>query len=416
MKKISIVCACLLTGATLMAQEVNLKDIERQLKSSGANNSQVLSELQSVFNDPVLGKESLTWYLAGKAAYGIHDEMVKTLSISGEESMNNDDKAKYAHKLLDGYNYMYTALSLDTVADAKGKLKTHKSKDIVKEIAGNYNYLWNAAIHMVYGMDFDGAVEAFELYQTIPSDTRLGKIPLHAVSDTIIGQAKYNQAYALLCADEMNPNPEKLQKAYKLLQAVEQSPYESPNTYPWLIQTCKKLSLDKEGVEYAKKAYDRYGLSNLIFVQALINDRMANKDFDGALKYVDDALANVPAEDTALLSQLYRIKGLIAMYQNDYTSALEPLVKATELDPKNANALNELGIAYNQIAVEKENASDTGITPEVKEYLLKAADCYEKAFNLDENQFAQAADSLYRIYYNLGKDYIEQAKYWEALK
>lgn len=415
MKKLSIVCACLLAGSTLMAQ-VDLKDIERQLKSPGVNNGKVLSELQPVLNDPTEGKTMMPWYLAGKAAYGIHDDMVKTISLVGDESMSNADKAKSAHALIDGYKYMYKALSLDTIVDEKGKVKTKKSKDIAKEIAGNHNYLWNAGIYMIYGNDFDGAAEAFELYRTVPSDPRLGKTQLQPLTDSIVGWAKFTQAFALLCADETNPNPEKLQEAYKLLQEVDASPYENINTYAYLIQVCNKLNLEDARAEYAQKGYDRYGLENIIFVQALINDRMAKQDFDGALALVDDALSGVSPEDKAMQSQLYRIKGVIAMYQSKYADAIQPLTMAVELDPTNGNACNELGIAYNQLAVEKEDANDVGITPEIKEDLLNAAKYYEMAFNIDENQFAQAADSLYRIYYNLGKEYIEQAKLWESLK
>ena len=65
--------------------------------------------------------------------------------------------------ILEGYDFYQKALPLDTVVDAKGKVKTKYSKDIIKGIKEHYNDFNNAALFLWEVEDYPNAVKAWEL-------------------------------------------------------------------------------------------------------------------------------------------------------------------------------------------------------------------------------------------------------------
>ena len=90
--------------------------------------------------------------------------------------------------------------------------------------------------------------------------------------------------------------------------------------------------------------------------------------------------------------------------------------KATELDDVNAKAYFDLGrMINNTVAAQLQDTSDNNVPEEQAKELLKAAELFERAYQLDEPNYPQIPGILYRLYYRLGEKYVDQTNYWKSL-
>ena len=127
MKKISILgFACLAVGS-LSAQMQVVKDVEHQLKGDVTSYPKAIETLKPAFTNPESANQAQTWYVAGKGAFDFVNNASAMQRVTGE--MNTPQAAQF---VLDGFEYLQKALPLDSVADAKGKIKTKYTKDIIK--------------------------------------------------------------------------------------------------------------------------------------------------------------------------------------------------------------------------------------------------------------------------------------------
>ena len=136
MKKISILGVCLLTGLAAMAQVSLVKDVEHTLKGSSPDFQKGLNDVQPALTNSETAGTMMPWYLAGKAGFGLYDNLYVQESLGA--TLTPDQKKTAGHALVDGYNYYFKALHLDSVPNEKGKIKPKKSKEILKAMASNY--------------------------------------------------------------------------------------------------------------------------------------------------------------------------------------------------------------------------------------------------------------------------------------
>ena len=121
-------------------------------------------------------------------------------------------------------------------------------------------------------------------------------------------------------------------------------------------------------------------------------------------------------EDKEILAQIYNIKGIVASRGEKFDEAINTLTQALALNPNYADANYYIAQAMLQKIERTVNADENLSMADYKDDLLKAADYLKKAYELDDIKFSSVPDNLYRIYYNLGKDYVEESKYWEQLR
>ena len=116
------------------------------------------------------------------------------------------------------------------------------------------------------------------------------------------------------------------------------------------------------------------------------------------------------------MAQIYNIKGIVASRGEKFDEAINTLTQALALNPNYADANYYIAQAMLQKIERTVNADENLSMADYKDDLLKAADYLKKAYELDDIKFSSVPDNLYRIYYNLGKDYVEESKYWEQLR
>lgn len=414
MKKISLLGLGMLTAFAASAQADVVKNVEHMLKGSNPDNAKALNEIQPALTNPETSGTMMPWYLAGKAAFGIFDDVYTQESIG--QNTTPEQKKQGGVAYVDGYNYYLTALQLDSIPDAKGKVKPKKSKEILNTLKGSHPYMRTAAVFLMQAGDYDDAYNAWEIFVTAPNDPRLRQYAPEALADTMLGESLFWQAQNMLASDEMSPDSAKVEKAMAKLQQVLQTGYQEPNVYVYGVLAANRLGNDAAGEMFAKEGFAKYGTSEITLVGELINQALNKQDYATAMNLADEAVAATAPENAKLLAQLYTIKGQINERDGKYPAADGDYRKALSYDGENVDAMNRLAQVILIQVDEQTNANPNLQTSDFKDQVLEAAGLLEKLYNLDDVKYSHLADTLWRIYYNLGKDYIEQTNTWDQLR
>ena len=78
MKKMILLCAAAIMAFGASAQMSLVKDLAKKAASNNpAELAEVLEGIEPAFTNPESANDVLTWYTAGKAAFGLFDEMYK---------------------------------------------------------------------------------------------------------------------------------------------------------------------------------------------------------------------------------------------------------------------------------------------------------------------------------------------------
>lgn len=395
MKKVSIVALALSVGIAASAQMSIVKDTERAIKGSSPDYSAALKAIQPALTNPESANEALTWYVAGKAGVTAYDKSYEK-SILGQDF----DKKFAASALVDGMGYMLKALPLDSVADAKGKVKTKYSKDIVKQLNSHYNDLNTAGVWFWEVQDYNGAYDAWELYLNLPSNPVLGKNAPQALSDTVRCEIAYNQALAAWQADD-------LEKALASFERAKSMGYTKKNLYDYAISVAAQLHNNDKVFALSEEAYPLYGSEDSKYLQLMINGKIEAGNYDEALSMLKDAIAADPNN-----AQLYNVLGILQESQNQLDESIETYRKAVAIDADLAQAQYNLG---RQICNKAYAIDDKASSLDQNEYnkvrfeqvnpLFKEASGYlERAYQLDPDNMHDALVYLRNVYYNLGDE------------
>lgn len=407
MKKLMILALCLgAATAGLSAQEQVLKDAERALKAENPNYGAISQSLRGAMADPTTKDDVRTWYLAGKSGFGEWTNGYAKMMLG-----QGVDKKAMSHGLIDGYGFFCHALPLDTVVDAKGKVKTKYSKEILKNIATNSENFYNAGAFLYEEKDFGGAYEAWKIYTDLPFMTQLGKDAPAVPADSIMAQNLYNMGIFAYTA-EMYPEAS---EAFAKAAAYD---YPGCDAYNNAI-ACAGLAGDKaRKMELAKIAFEKRGSENPGYIGELINGYIEDKQYDEAQQWIRRAIENDPTN-----AQLYNALGILIESQIPEDADAETVGKASEevmgcykkavdLQPEGAmwnyhygrmlaNKAYRIGEAANDLPTAEYNkVRDEQVLPLFKE----AATYLEKAISIDLDNTRQALPMLRNIYYNLGQN------------
>lgn len=404
MKKFSLLGLCLAAGLTLSAQADVVKEVEHALKEGSPNYEAALKSIQPALTNPETKELAQPWFLAGKAAFGLYDQLYIQESLGNV--LDAAGKKKAGQALVDGYGYYFTAIPLDAKPDAKGKVKPKYTKDMLKAMKNNYTQLRNAGAFLFEGQDFKGAYDAWQLYVTLPSNELMGKDAPVSDPDTIVGNIMYYQMLAALSGDM---NAEALAK----VPEIDKSGYKNVDVYVYGIEAARRLNDTVAMLELAKKGYDIYGTQNIQFIGQLINDKLNANDFAACERLVNEALS--ATNDTQIKSQLYDILGVVYEQQNEDAKALDCFNKAISIDPEMSKAYyDKARIIFNQgLKMDEELTNDNERLAKVVPQLLEAAELFEKAYGMDEVNNSNVPGILYRLYYRLGQGYEDKADYWK---
>ena len=359
------------------AQMSLVKDLA---KKAASDNPQVLAEvlqnIQPALMNPESANDVLTWYTAGKAAFGLYDKMLagKLLGQPVEEDMMNE--------ILSGaYEFYQQALPLDSVvemdkktgmpklnSDGTKKVKTKYSKEIIGALTSHMGDIASAGNSYLQANKWENAAEAFGNYADLATSDFAIKNGV-AAPDSVISQVRFFQGYSQY-------QIQKFDEAYKNFTMARKLGYDENNI-----------------VDFQTSA-----LANL--VQAMLD----KKEFDKASTFIENALQGDPNNAT-----LHDIKGFTVELMNDDVDAALPFYrKAVEVDPTYANAHFDVGrclyLKAQKIIDSNPNATTKELVPKIKPIYDEAIPFLKKAIELNpENSKAQSVlDDIYYKFEMMG--------------
>ncbi len=397
MKKLTILTAGLLIGTLAMpAQKQVLKDAEQAMKDGKAP-AEVVTIITPAFSDPETAEMAQTYFIPGKAYFSDYDDL---FALKQFNKLPEDGNAKMVTDMLEGYTFFMKALPLDTVVDAKGKVKTKYSKDIVNTIRGHHSDFNNAAIAAWELKDYPSAYKAWADYFEVIDNPVLA--PKSLPADTILAEIRFNQALAAWQADQ-------LADALAAFEKSKAMGYNKKQLYDYAISVASNMQNDAAVYQWATEAEPLYGNEDPNYLGFIINHYLQSKDFDKAFSMIDEAIAKNPSN-----AQYYVVKGILYDNQDKKAEAKDMFKKALEVDSQNPMALMQYGRSLCEEAYKLSDAAPTSPEESEKYYNEKivpifkeAADYLERAWNLDNNN-TDALRYLENVYYNLHDEQMYQ--------
>lgn len=401
MKKILLAVLGLAAAAGAYAQADVVKAGERAMKD-GKDAAEVIQIITPAFTNPETQGMAQTWFIPGKASYAQYD---KLLGLKQFNRLPENGDVQMGKLLISGYEYFLKALPLDSVPNAKGKVKPKYSKEIVNTIAGHATDYLNAGSDLYNAGDRVAAYKAWQIFNTLPEMPALqGK--LQAQPDSLYGEIYFNQGIAAWQSDMLNEALEAFMNAMK-------KDYHKQNVYDYAISIASQLGRNDTVLAICEEAQPLYGNVSDLYVRQIINYYLQARNFDRAFEILNQAIAAAPDE-----AAYYVIQGVLYENQEKAAEAIASYEKAVELAPDNAEALFNLG---RMLCSQAYAAADAAPTVEA-EYVPYAAQnitpLFERASGLLEHAYeigianqdncnvnlSDVLTYLENVYYNLGNE------------
>lgn len=405
MKKLSVLGVCLFAGLTAVAQNSLVKEVERELKSGIEQYPQKIEKLKPAFTDAETKDRPYVWYVAGKGGMDYFDnqEVLKQMGKPVDDQI-------IGTSLMNSFDYLIKALPLDSIPNEKGKIKTKYSKDIIKLVQGHYQDLNKSAVNLWHAQDYSNAYKSWKMYMELPYNPVLGANAPKAMHDTIACDIYYNMGLAAWQAGT-------LQEALDAFDCALAKGYNKKTIYDYAIAVAYNMDRNSSKMAYyAELAYPLYGAEDNQYIGYIINNKIANKEYEEAQVLLEKYIQADPTN-----SQLYYVLGVLYDSQENVEKAMENYKKAIEVNPENAQALLQYG---RQLCNQAYRLDDEISTLPAAQYnerrtnevnvLFKEATVYlEKAYAVDPDNTSDALTLLRNCYYNLQDE--ENLKRVEAM-
>ncbi len=315
--------------------------------------------------------------------------------------------------LENGYKYYRKAVGLDTLPNAKGKVKPKYLKNIQKDLLANSDGYINAGVRYFNAQEYMKAYEMWNIFIEIRDLPFMAPMVKQMPADSIYAMLEYNAALAALNAGDN-------ELTLKALLRAKGNGYEQNNVYKFIVgqyeiakDTANLIATLNEGNElFSNLDVVATNPDGSTFVQKenyyslrLINLYIAANDYEKAISILNAVVANDPENP-----ELWNVKGQLLEAQGDIAGAISCFEKALNLNPNFALALGNMGRMYFNQAVEKNNELSEKITntadfnaakeAEVLPLYRQALPFYEKAHQIDANE-REYMVALRSIYYNL---------------
>ena len=367
-KMILFSAAAIMMAFGASAQMSLVKDLAKKAASGNPMDlATVLQQIEPALTNPESAGDVLTWFTAGKAAFGLYDELykMKLLGQPVEDEMMNEALAA-------GFEFYQKALPLDSVvevdkktgqpklnSDGTKKVKTKYSKDIIGSLTSHMGDIANAGNVYLQNSDWANAAAAFGNYADLASSAFAIANGV-AAPDSTLSQVRFFQGYSLYQIQEF------------------------ANAYDAFTKA-RKLGYTENNIA----DFQTSSLANM--VQKMLD----NNEFDNAINFIDNALQGDPFNGT-----LHDIKGFTTELKDGVDAALPFYRKAAEVDPTYANAFFDVGrclyLQAQKIIDDNPNATNKDLIPKIEPIYREAIPFLEKAtqLNPDEQKAKNVLDDI----------------------
>lgn len=391
MKKSLFFLACAAATLSMGAQQQVVKDAEKAMKS-GKDYTVVYEMILPAMSNPATANDAATYYIPGKAGFNQYDKMLGQRQLG---MLGDGGEVVMAEALMGGYENMMKALPLDTVLDAKGKVKTKYSKDILNVISGHYNDFTQVGVDLYNAKRFKDAYKAWMTFAEISENPAKYGVKLDLLQpDSVVANFIMNAA---LAAWQDSDNA----LAAKTFKEAAEKGYDKENVWQYGLATAIQADDPETLLYFANKGNELYGDTDNQYINSLINYYLKSEKYDEAIAYLDEAIAKKPE-----VSQYYALEGVIYESQDKMPEAMELYRNAVALDENNGLANYYYGRG---LSIEAGKLADdfTGTEAEFRAYNEKellprykeAIRILEKAYEYDENNRPYTLNLLEQLYY-----------------
>lgn len=397
MKKISLMALAMATTLVAGAQANIVKDAERAMKG-GETAAKVVEIITPAFTNPETAELAQTWFIPGKASFAQYD---KLLGLKQFNQLKEGDDLLMGKLLISGFGYFEKALPLDTIVDAKGKVKTKYSKDIVNTITGHMSDYSTAGVDLYNAKDYKGAYDVWGIFcklDEIPALRENLEKSKQLPTDTVFGEIAFNQGLAAWQAED-------LKGALKAFDYARHHAYNKKQLYDYAISVAMGAGDSLAILDFAKEALPLYGKEDPMYMGQIVNYYLQKKDYDNAFSTINEAIANEP--DNA---QFYVIRGVLYENTEKRAEAKADYAKAKELDPQNPQAVYNYGrmlceeaYSLNDNAPSDQAEYNKYYAEKIKPLFESAVEILENAYNLDTENI-DVLRYLENVYYNLNNE------------
>lgn len=394
MKKIAILAACVLTGMTAVAQLS--KESERAIKDA-----KTYSQYQSALKDAGKLEDAMSNFTAGEGGFKVYDQYLlleQVNQIPTDEAGLNDFKSSRAHSLLDGYNYFMAAFPLDSVPDAKGKVKPKYSKKMVDIIVGHVNDFDRAAVGCYETGDYLGAYKAWDILLDISNSGRYAKSNIRPYNDTVVAAIRNNQGRAAFIAKDYEKALAAFNKAIKVMP-------NDTTSYEFAYEAARLGDNKAAMLEAAEAGVKQFGTAKPIFLQLAVNCYINAENFDGAKKLLKDGIDSDPGNGAYYYS--YAILNESEHLRDEAKANYKKAIELSNVPGAYFQLGRMLAEDYDQLDQATGGMSQNEYNKyafETLNPLLKESASYlEQAYQLDPSQI-DALKMLKSIYYRLNDE------------
>lgn len=375
------------------AQMQVIKDAEQTLKKADSYQALMngINAIKPAFTNPETQNLAQTYFVPGKYAFKVYDYYFTAQQLGGEVNKKDAGNA-----LMQGFALFAKALPLDSLPDAKGKVKPKYSKEIGNILGGHFNDFDRVAVDYYQAGDFQGAYDAWDALLFLAANPKLTPGVQVAFNDTVTANIRLNQSSAAIQAKN-------LEAALAALEKGIATGVGSEEMYNRAAIVAHDLKDMDKFIYFSRLGNEKYGKSNPVFLQYAVNGYIDQEKFDEAKQLLQDELTKDP-NNGAVFASL----GVLSERTGNLDDAIANYEKACQLTPVAKNYLH-LGNAYAQKNNKVYDAYKGKEGAEYQQYfktqqlpLLKnAANALEEAYRLDPENGYDALKVLSSLYYEM---------------
>jgi len=357
MKKILTIALCVAAAGSMSAQK---QVVDKAAKLAGKNDkiAEARGLIQQAAANPETQNEPRTYFIAGKIEFDAFDNMFKKQMINPKDP--SVKPLEMGEQLLNGYDMFVKALSLDSVPNAKGEVKPKFSKDIASKINGHFNDFFNAGGTFYNEKKFyPEAYNAFMIYGEMPTKSFASK-EVKATPDSVVNTAFFNAGVSAYAGNNLVAGANAFKHARLNNSDNHQNYVYEIACWQYLAgqDSTKVDQAKKEIMEIAEAGHKKFGISQPLFINNLINSLVLDNQIDKALAEVNTLISENPNN-----ASLYGLRGYVNDRKGDDDASVEDYKKAASLPDVDFETLKNASKKIFKVGTQKWNKIE-GATPE----------------------------------------------------